>query len=325
MDPFIISTLASIVINAAPIIYASIGETLTEKAGVINLSLDGTILLTAMSAFVVARHTGSVALGFLIAALIGAAIAAIIAIASIELKQEQVAVGFVLTLFTADLSSFLGNPYVNRPGPYLGQQPLPWLSGIPVLGPIFFSHNLAIYGSFLVILAAWWWMSQTQPGLQMRGVGERPESAFARGINVFRIRYLYTLLGGALVGIAGATYSLVVKLGWSHNHTTGNGWIALAIVIFGGWNPWKVAGGAYLFGALRALGSVLQRNPAFSAVPTQIFATAPFALMILFLALTSSGLTDRFLALFSPAWRRRLEHLLRGRAPAALGQPFHRE
>ncbi|HQE99118.1 MAG TPA: ABC transporter permease, partial [Anaerolineae bacterium] len=322
MDPFIISTLASIVANAAPIIYASIGETLTEKAGVINLSLDGTILLTAMASFAVAYNTGSVLLGFLCAALIGALIAGIVALASIELEQEQVAVGFVLTLLAADLSSFLGNPYVNLAGPYLQQQPFPLLNRLPIVGDIFFNHNLAIYGSFAVILAAWWWMAKTQPGLRMRGVGERPESAFARGVNVFGVRYAYTLLGGALVGIGGATYSLVVKLGWSHNHTTGNGWIALAIVIFGGWDPWKVAGGAYLFGALRALGSALQRNPAFVNVPTQIFATAPFALMILFLALTSSGLTDRFLELFSPGTQRRLERLIRGRGPAALGKPF---
>ena len=324
MDPFIVNTLASIVATAAPLIFAGIGETLTEKSGVVNLSLDGTILLSAMAAFAVALNTGSILLGFLVAALIGAIIAGIVAVASIELEQEQVAVGFVLTMLTADLSSFLGNPYVNRPGPYLAQYPLPGLSHLPILGPIFFQHNWAVYASYVLIFLAWWWMAKTQPGLKLRGVGERPESAFARGVNVHAVRYGYTLLGGSLVGIAGATYSLVVKLGWSHNHTAGNGWIALAIVIFGGWNPWKVAGGAYLFGMLKALGSVLQRNPAFVNVPTQIFSTAPFALMILFLALTSSGLTDRFLELFSPPTRRRLENIIRGRAPAALGRPFRR-
>ncbi|MBN1876375.1 MAG: ABC transporter permease [Anaerolineae bacterium] len=324
MDPFIINTLASIVSNAAPIIFAGVGETLTEKSGVTNLSLDGTILLTAMTAFAVTINTGSVLLGFLAAAFVGALIAFIVALASIELEQEQVAVGFVLTLLTGDLSSFLGNPYVNRPGPYLGQQPIPLLKDIPLLGPVLFNHNIAIYASYVVIVLAWWWMNKTQPGLKMRGVGEQPASAFARGVNVNGTRYLYTLLGGLLVGISGATYSLVVKLGWSHNHTAGNGWIALAIVIFGGWNPWKVATGAYLFGGLKALGSVLQRNPTFVNVPTQIFSTAPFALMILFLALTSSGLTDRFLNLFPPPLRQHLEHILRGHAPTALGQPFHR-
>ncbi len=324
MSDFWVNTLASIVANAAPIVFAGVGETLTEKSGVTNLSLDGTILLSAMVAFAVALHTGSVGLGFLVAAVIGAAIALVVAFASIELEQEQVAVGFVLTLLTADLSAFLGNPYVNRPGPYLGQQPIPLLDRIPLLGPVLFNQNVAIYASYLVIVLAWWWMAKTQPGLKMRGVGERPESAFARGVNVHAVRYLYTAIGGLLVGVAGATYSLVVKLGWSHNHTAGNGWIALAIVIFGGWDPWKVAGGAYLFGVLKALGSVLQRNPAFVNVPTQIFSTTPFALMILFLALTSSGVTDRFLDLFSPPTRRRLERILRGRAPAALGRPFRR-
>ncbi len=324
MDPFIINTLASIIANAAPIVFASVGETLTEKSGVTNLSLDGAILLSAMTAFAVAFNTGNLLLGFLAAALVGAGIALIIAIASIELELEQVAVGFILTLLATDLSSFLGSPYVNQAGPYLKQMPIPLLHQIPILGPILFEHNLAIYASYLLIVVAWWWMHKTQPGLHMQGVGERPESAYARGVNVRAVRYLYTVLGGALVGVAGATYSLVVKLGWSYNHTAGIGWIALAIVIFGGWNPWKVAGGAYLFGMLKALGSVLQRNPAFVNVPTQIFSTAPFALMILFLAFTSSGLLDRVLSLFSPPTRRRLEHLLRGRAPAALGQKFHR-
>lgn len=325
MDPFLISTLTLIISNAAPIVFASVGETLTEKSGVTNLSLEGTILLSAMTAFAVTYNTGSLIAGFAAAAAVGAGIAFIVAFASIELHQEQVAIGFVLTLFAADLSSFLGNPYVNLPGPYVGQQTIPLLSDLPIIGPILFNQNLVIYASYVVIVLAWWWMEKTQPGLQMRGVGERPESAFARGVDVDKVRYLYTLLGGALVGIGGATYSLVVKLGWSHNHTAGNGWIALAIVIFGGWNPWKVASGAYLFGLLKALGSVLQRNPAFAAVPTQIFSTAPFALMILFLALTSSGLTDRFLDLFSPTTRRTLEQLIRGRAPAALGKPFRHE
>ncbi len=322
MDPFIVSTLASIVAGAAPIVFAAIGETLSERSGVVNLSLDGTILLSAMAAFAVAYNTGAVLAGFVAGALVGAAVATVVAVASIELRQEQVAVGFVLTILTAELSAFLGSPYVNEFGPYLEQQTVPLFGALPVIGPIFFRHNLAIYASYLAIVLAWWWMYKTQPGLQMRGVGERPESAYARGVDVRAVRYLYTILGGALVGVAGATYSLVVKLGWSYNHTAGNGWIALAIVIFGGWNPWKVAGGAYLFGGLKALGSVLQRNPAFANVPTQIFSTAPFALMILFLALTSSGLTDRFLGLFSPPVRHRIEGLIRGEAPAALGERF---
>jgi simple sugar transport system permease protein len=193
------------------------------------------------------------------------------------------------------------------------------------VGPILFDHNLVVYLSFLSVVAAWWWIYRTQPGLKLQGVGERPESAFSRGVNVNRLRYIYTVVGGALVGLAGASYSLSIKLGWSHRHTFGIGWIALAIVIFGGWDPWRVAAGSYLFGLLKALGSVLQRNPAFASVPTQIFSSAPFALMIFALLLLSSEGLDRLLALLPPRLARRIDRVIRGRPPAGLGRPFVQE
>jgi ABC-type uncharacterized transport system permease subunit len=319
---FIIQTLSSIVAASAPVILASIGETISEKSGVINLSLDGSIALSAMTGFAVAYTTGSVTLGFLAAMAVGAFIASIIAFASITLRQEQVAVGFVLTMLCLDLADFLGNPFVRQRGPSVAHAPIPLLADIPVLGPIFFDHNLIIYVSMLAVVAAWWWMHRTQPGLKMQGVGERPEAAYARGVNVNRLRYIYTLAGGALVGLAGASYSLSIKLGWSHRHTFGIGWIALAIVIFGGWSPWRVAAGCYLFGLLKALGSILQRNPAFARVPTQIFSSAPFALMIFALLLISSEGVDRLLALLPTRLARRLDRAIRGRSPGGLGKPF---
>lgn len=156
-------------------------------------------------------------------------------------------------------------------------------------------------------------------------MGERPESAFARGVNVTLLRYVYTMVGGALVGLAGASYSLSIKLGWSHRHTFGIGWIALAVVIFGGWHPWRVAAGAYLFGLLKALGSILQRNPSCARVPTQIFASAPFALMIFALLLVNSEGVDRLLALLPTRLARRADRLIRGRPPGGLGKPFVQE
>ncbi|HHS97922.1 MAG TPA: ABC transporter permease, partial [Chloroflexi bacterium] len=192
-------------------------------------------------------------------------------------------------------------------------------------GPIFFDQNMVVYLSLLSIIATWWWIYKTQPGLKLQGVGERPESAFARGVNVNRLRYIYTVVGGALVGLAGASYSLSIKLGWSHRHTFGIGWIALAIVIFGGWDPWRVAAGSYLFGLLKALGSILQRNPAFADVPTQIFSSAPFALMIFALLLVSSEGVDRLLALLPPRVARRIDRAIRGRPPGGLGRPFVQE
>jgi simple sugar transport system permease protein len=304
---------------------ASIGETISEKSGVINLSLDGSIALSAMTGFAVAFSSGSVALGILVGMAVGALVALIVAFASITLRQEQVAVGFVLTMLCLELADFLGNPFVRKPGPSVPHAPIPYLSKIPFLGPVLFDHNLVVYLSLLSVVGAWWWIYKTQPGLKLQGVGERPESTFARGVNVHLLRYIYTVVGGALVGLAGTSYSLSIKLGWSHRHTFGIGWIALAIVIFGGWDPRRVAMGSYLFGLLKALGSILQRNPAFAPVPTQIFSSAPFALMIFALLLLSSEGVDRLLALLPMRLARRIDRAIRGRPPGGLGQPFVQE
>jgi len=250
---------------------------------------------------------------------VGACVAGLVAYASLALKQNQVAVGFTLTLLCADLSSFLGRPFVQKPGPSFGHWAVPGLSRIPVLGPVLFDQSLPVYLSYLAVILSWLWFNKTQYGLRLRSVGERPESAFARGIDVRGTRLLYTCLGGALVGLAGAAYSLDVKLGWSHRHTSGMGWIALAIVIFGGWRPLRVAFGAYLFGALKSAGSLLQ--PVYPRIPTQVFQAAPFALMIIAL-LVVSGDPSRLLWYLPPRIREFAAHLLHAAPPAALGEPF---
>jgi general nucleoside transport system permease protein len=316
----IIQTLSSVVRGATPLIIAGIGETITEKAGVINLSLDGSILLSAMVGFAVAWMTESVLLGFLAAMGVGALLALIIAFGSIKLRQDQVAIGFVLTLLGADLSSFLGNRFVRLQGPSVPPLPIPYLADIPVIGPIFFNHNLIVYFSFVLIIVSWLFIFKTQPGLKLQGIGERPEAAFARGSKVNLMRYFYTALGGALVGLAGASYSLSIKLGWSHGLTAGNGWIALAIVIFGGWHPLRVAFGAYLFGSLKSLSSIFQRVA--PDIPSQFFNGAPFALMIIVLLLVSSGWLDRLLIYLPPRVRRFIQDSLLGAPPGGLGRIF---
>ena len=320
---FLVRILASILAESAPLVFASVGETLTEKAGVINLSLDGSILLSAMTGFALAYLSGSLVLGFLSAMMVGALVALVVVVANIELRQDQVAVGFVLTLLTTELSSFLGNPFVRIPGPAVPPLPVPLLKDIPVLGTLFFNHNLVTYASFVLILLAWLWMFKTKPGLELQGVGEHPAAAFARGIHVKRLRYLYTLAGGGLVGIAGASYSLNVKLGWSYQHTLGIGWIALAIVIFGGWNPLRVALGTYLFGALQSMGSLLQG--VLPGIPIQLFQVAPFVLMILVLVLVSSEGLERLLGLFPGRFGKSLAGFFRVTPPSSLGKPFERE
>jgi len=208
---------------------------------------------------------------------------------------------------------------VRIPGPSVPYMPLGVLASIPVLGEVFFRQNLVVYASYVTVFLAWGWLSLTRPGLRLRSVGERPEAAFARGIAVNRLRYTYAAIGGALVGIAGASYSLSVKLGWSHRHTSGMGWIALAIVIFGGWSPFRVALGAYLFGALKSLGSILQ--PSYPNVPTQVFQAAPFALMVVALLVVGGGAA--WVERYVPAkLQRGILALIGGSPPAALGKRF---
>ena len=331
MDSTTIIGLASVLTAAAPLIFAVMGETLSERAGVINLSMNGTILLSAMGSFAVAVSTGSIFLGFLMGMLIGAIVALIVAFSSITLKQSQVAVGFVLALVCRDLSYFLGNPFMGLVGPRLSGWSIPGLSQIPVLGTLFFQHDLMTYLSFILIFVAWLWIFRTRPGLMLQGIGERPAAAFVRGANVNLMRYVYTVLGGALIGLSGPVYSLSVKAGWKGTISglDGLGWIALAITIFGGWNPIRAAFGAYLFAFLQWLGLVLQ--PSLPNIPSQVLQVAPFPLMILTLLLVNIGdaeWVDRTLAALPESTRRffaRTFRALRASPPAALGVPFERE
>jgi simple sugar transport system permease protein len=324
-------SLAGVLTAAAPVLIAVIGETISERAGVINLSMNGTILLTAMGGFAVALATGNIALGFLAGMAIGALVAAVVAFASITLKQSQVAVGFILALLCRDLSYFLGNPIMGASGPRLSSTPIPFLSGIPILGPLFFKQDVMTYLSFILIAAVWIFIFRTRPGLMLQGIGERPAAAFVRGANVNALRYFYTILGGAIIGLAGPIYSLSVKAGWKGTISglDGIGWIALSITIFGGWDPIRAAFGAYLFALLQWLGLVLQ--PILPGVPSQVLQVAPFPLMILTLLFVNIGnaeWVERTLAgLPEPARRAitRILRALRATPPASLGVPFETE
>jgi general nucleoside transport system permease protein len=323
--------LAGVIALAGPVLFAVIGETITERAGIINLSLNGTILLTAMGGFAVSLNTNSVFLGFLAGSAIGAFVALIVAFSSISLRQSQVAVGFVLTLICRDLAYFLGNPYMGQRGPTLPSWNIPYLQDIPLMGPLLFRQDLVTYISIVLIFVAWFWIFRTRPGLVLQGIGERPAAAFVRGANVNRMRYFYTILGGAIVGLAGPAYSLNVKAGWmgTISGLDGIGWIALAITIFGGWNPLRAALGAYLFVLLQWLGIVLQ--PSLPGIPSQVLQVAPFPLMIMALLLVNIGNTEwveRMLAGLPEHTRHfiaRVMRSLRASPPAALGVPFEQE
>ncbi|KAA0279533.1 MAG: ABC transporter permease [Chloroflexi bacterium] len=323
--------LAGVLASASPLIFAVIGETLSERAGVINLSMNGTILLAAMGGFAVAYTADNIVLGFLGGMLIGALVALVVAFASITLQQSQVAVGFVLALTCRDLSYFLGNPYMGLPGPRLQALPIPVLSDIPVIGQLFFRHDAITYISFIAIFLAWLWIFRTRPGLMLQGIGEKPAAAYIRGANVNVMRYVYTIIGGALIGLAGPAFSLATRAGWmgTISGLDGFGWIALSITIFGGWNPVRGALGAYLFAFLQWLGLVLQ--PVLTQVPSQVLQVAPFPLMILTLLLVNIGnaeWVERTLAAMPESARKIFAKILRAMRtspPAALGVPFERD
>ncbi len=317
--------LAGVIAGAAPIVLASLGETVTEKAGLINLSLDGSILLSAMAAFAVALETGSLIAGFFSGAVIGATVAATVAFFSIYLRQSQVAVGFVLTLMTRDLAYFLGNSYSRVPGPQVSPLPIPLLKDIPFFGTVFFSHNLTVYTSLLLIAFCWWYIYRTRAGLELRAVGEHPEAAYSRGISPKKIQMLYAACGGCLVGLAGASFSLCTKPGWGRPQgAEGTGWIALAIVIFGGWHPVKAAAGAYLFSFLQVLGIYLQGI--FPSVPAQVFQVAPFPLMIFTLLLMYLAQKESVrMWAENKVWMKAVLKFFSGTAPGALGRAYRQD
>jgi simple sugar transport system permease protein len=242
-----------------------------------------------------------------------------------------VAVGFVLALMGRDLAYFLGAPFNGLSGPFVNELPIPLLKDIPVLGPLFFQQNILVYMSYLLIIGAAFYMYKTRPGLTLVGIGERPAAAYVRGADVNKLRYLYAVLGGALVGVAGPMYSLAVKAGWKGTISglDGIGWIALSITIFGGWNPIKGAFGSYFFVLLQWLGLVLQAQ--LTNIPSQVLQVAPFPLMImalLFVNIGNAEWVDRTLAAMPDSTRKVVSRILRAMRtspPASLAVPFEKD
>ncbi len=313
---------ASIVAGAAPIVLAALGETITEKAGVINLSLDGTILLSAMASFVIAYETGSLITGFLTGAVIGGIVASLVAFFSVYLRQSQVAVGFVLTLMTRDLAYFLGNSYSRIQGPQVEPLHVPLMNKIPFIGPILFGQNIVVYFSVAMIGICWWYLYRTPMGLNLRSIGENPKASFSRGINSRKMQMVYSVCGGMFVGLAGAAFSLSTKPGWGRPQgAEGTGWIALALVIFGGWNPIKAAIGAYLFSFLQVMGIYFQGW--FPSIPAQVFQVAPFPLMIFTLVIMHLTQKESVLSWAEEKnWIKSVLKMFSSTAPQSLGKPY---
>jgi len=271
--------VAAVLFAAAPLILAALGETISERGGVINLSMDGTILFSAMVAFAAARSLGDPWLGLAAGAVAGAAVACVLAVFGLLWGASELAVGFVLTLFCRELAYFAGHAQARQPGPDLGTLAIPGLADIPLFGPAIFHQSPVVLLSLLAVAGVWFFLMRTRPGLLLRAVGESPQAAAARGFSVRKVQFLCCLAGGGLAGLAGGVYSLAVKPGWGHPQgCEGAGWIALAIVIFGGWKPVRVALGALFFAAIQVAGIALQ--DALPGLSGTLFQIAPFPVMI---------------------------------------------
>ena len=243
----------TIITASTPLLLAATGELVSEKAGVLNLGVEGMMLIGAIAAFAAAVSTGSGLIAILVGAFSGVAVAAIFAVLTLTCLANQVATGLALTIFGVGLSALVGSNFVG-----ISLEPLPHLnigvlSTIPILGDLLFGHDVLVYLSFIMILLVGYFLSKTRSGLILRAVGESHDSAHALGYSVLTVRYLAVLFGGFMSGLAGSYLSLVYTPLWAENMTAGRGWIALALVVFGTWRAGRIAFGAYLFGAITIL------------------------------------------------------------------------
>jgi simple sugar transport system permease protein len=315
----IINILQAGVASGTVLLFATLGELMAERSGVMNLGVEGMMLMGAMSAYSVAIATGNPWLGVLVAMIAAGLLSQIHAFITITLQADQVVSGLALTFLGAGISLVLGEG-LSKAGTVslLASFSIPVLAQIPVIGPIFFfNQNVMVYIGYLFIPLTWYYINRTRPGMHLRAVGEYPAAADALGINVYLLRYFYVFVGGVLAGLAGATISLAVSPGWFSELTTGGqGWIAVGLVIFAQWDPLRAAFGAYAFGALRRLILDIQgptlllgfRNPFYYNPYWGFFLQMlPYAFTIIVLVIGSREATRK-----------------RVGAPAALGNPYIR-
>ena len=299
----LVGILASGIRLATPYLYAAIGETFGQRSGVLNLGVEGQMLLGAFAAFYVVLITGNLWLGVLTAAIVGAAMGLAMAYVTINLNAEQGISGIGFFLFGLGMSDLLFQKLVGNVETVQGFPPIyiPILSDIPIIGKIFFSQNIMVYGAYLLVPIALFILNRTTLGLKIRSVGENPDAADSLGVSVARTRYFTVILGGTLSGIAGASLSIALLNVFQQNMTSGMGFIAVALVYFGAWRPLGVLGGALLFSMVSSLQLWIQVKG--GSIPSDIAVMMPYILTILVLVASASKV----------------------RAPSALSKPFERE
>ncbi|HET7244782.1 MAG TPA: ABC transporter permease [Streptosporangiaceae bacterium] len=313
----VISIIMTAILYGTPLVFAGIGELFAERSGVLNLGVEGMMLMGAVMGFFVSQEmTGPTWLVLLVAVLVAMAAAAMMslihAFITITMRANQIVSGLTLTIFAGaiGLSSYIAED--NKLGGKAGKHQFDQLNlfgakNIPVIGPILFHQSAMVYLSWLVVIAAVFYLYRTRVGLHLRSVGESPQAADAMGINVIRYRYLHVLLGGALAGAGGAVFTLQIATNWIDGMTAGAGWIAIALVIFSFWRPELLILGAYLFGAFTSVGFDLQAR-GITSIPSEFWSSLPYLMTVVALVAVSAG-----------SVRRRLG------TPAALGIPYVRE
>ncbi len=299
-----VSLIVSLMVASTPILLAAIGELVVEKSGVLNLGVEGMMIFGAITGFIAAVTSGSPLIGFIGGAMGGALLSVLFIILTQYLMANQVASGLGLTMMGLGLSALLGYSYAGIKPPPSSHLNIPGLSDLPVVGPILFGHDMLIYFSIALVAGVWYFLNRTKAGLILRAVGENHDAAHALGYKVIRVRLLAILFGGACAGLGGAYLSLIRVPQWTEGMTAGAGWIALAIVVFGSWKPWRVLIGAYLFGGV----TILQLN--LQAVGVNIGAA--------YLSMTPYIITIIVLVIMSADKKRASIN-----APAMLGRLFH--
>lgn len=292
--------IASLMVAATPLLLAAIGELVVEKSGVLNLGVEGMMIVGAIAGFAAAVETGSPLLGFIAAAIAGALLSLLFVIMTQVALANQVASGLALTLFGLGLSALMGQKYVGVKPPQMGRIDIPILSDLPVFGRILFGHDVVLYFGIALTAAVWAVLKYSRIGLTLRAVGENHDAAHALGYKVVKIRTLAILFGGACAGLGGAYISLIRVPQWTEGMTAGIGWIALALVVFASWKPWRALLGAYLFGGVTVVQLNLQA--AGVAIPVEYLAMSPYLITILVLVILSADKSS---------------------APASLGRSFH--
>ena len=299
-----LALLATLMVAATPILLAAVGELVVEKAGVLNLGVEGMMITGAICGFIAALATQNATLGFGAAAVGGAVMGLLFGVLTQVLLSNQVATGLALTLFGLGLSALLGQGYVGIKGIDIPKVNLGPLADLPIVGQVLFRHDAMVYLSIGLVIAVWIFLNRTRGGLILRAVGESHDAAHALGYKVVRIRLMAIAFGGACAGLGGAYLSLIRVPQWTEGMTAGAGWIALALVVFASWKPMRVLVGAYLFGGLTVLQLNLQA--AGVKVPVEYLSMAPYVITIVVLVIISSGRGARAAG-----------------APASLGRVFH--